>query len=244
MAIICRPVLIVAEHTGHPHPPGMGCSSTSDCNYPGCNDRDGQLRFGCRTDAWGQARGGCYWGKAAWHNYCDPPPHPSCGAGSYSTLATTARNESSCVPCPHDTYSNVSGWHTSCLPCPNGTFTASSGSIACTLTEVGKLSLMESNLNAAHKDDNTSWCILGFTWSPEDGQCINACTHAAVLSEMKRQDPALQSNPWTNFKKAAFYFKHSKTHGCRYLDGPSYFVMQFARVGPARPPAPGLGDVI
>ena len=64
-----------------------------------------------------------------------------------------------------------------------------------------------------------SGCNSKSVWSPEDGRCVNVCTHAAVRA-LIRDTLAANSDA---FNEAAFYFNHSSAHGCRYLWGPSYF---------------------
>ena len=64
-----------------------------------------------------------------------------------------------------------------------------------------------------------STCNAGLIWSPQDGKCVHACTHAGVLAKMQQDSPLSSSTTAI----AAFYFSHSSTYGCRYLWGPSSF---------------------
>jgi len=59
-------------------------------------------------------------------------------------------------------------------------------------------------------------------WSQKSCECVNACSHAAVHAALSEQDLFLDESPESKLKQAAFYYKHSSTHGCRYLWGPSY----------------------
>ena len=67
-------------------------------------------------------------------------------------------------------------------------------------------------------------CGEGFLWSQESCKCnVDACSHAAVRTALSEQGMILDESPESKLEQAAFYYKHSSTHGCRYLWGPSYF---------------------
>ena len=109
-----------------------------------------------------------------------------------------------------------------CLSCPENTYNDGIGAVECTVVNtITPTTPTPTTTLPDHRGSDgtrTSKCKSGLMWSPEDDKCVNACTHTVLRSKMK-QDPSLMSS----VERAAFYFDHSSTYGCRYLWGPSYF---------------------
>ena len=148
-------------------------------------------------------------GSPELHIFCDAVTGRCKWCEQMSGPPDHARSECHFCPQPRpcavgqysDTGRDESG-RKACQPCPSGRTNARAGSTKCDVVV------------------DASGCNSGSVWSPEDGKCVNACTHAAVRALMG--DMALTANS-DSFDEAAFYFNYSSTNGCRYLWGPSYF---------------------
>ena len=151
--------------------------------------------------------------------YCNDPNYPpaECHRLSHPLKCSLSLNEdgTGVVDC----FDPPSGWND---PCAVGQFSVSGknqgGSRACQPCPRGWTTVGTESTTCDVWTDPTviPTCRAGSVWIPEDGKCVNACTHAAVRALMK-EDVSNALN------EASFYFNHSTTYGCRYLWGPSYF---------------------